>query len=194
MKNNKIIIRFCFLVLVLVSCKTAEFGYKVVDVNGMIYDFSNRPIPHCLVTLGKNYNVSTDINGRFTLLKVPVGDYKITGEKKGYEPYIDTVAIKDKGQIIYIRMPSQNQLLEQADEALTNNDFVTAEAIIERAYHIDQNNIEMLFYYATVKFRKHEYDRAIAFLETAQFLGSKDIYIEKFLKELKELQSVNRTY
>jgi len=159
----------------------------------MIYDFSNRPIPHCSFKLGKNYNVSTDINGRFTVLKIPIGDYTITGEKKGFETYIDTVTIKDNGQIIYIRMPSQNQLLEQADEALAKNDFAAAEAIIERAYKIDQNNIEMLFYYATVKFKKHEYDRAIIFLETARSLGSRDVYVEKFLNVLKEMQNVNQT-
>jgi len=192
-KNNKIIIRFCFIALALASCKTAEAGYKVVNVNGMMYDFSNRPIPHCLFTLGKRYNVSTDINGRFSLSKVPVGNYTITGSKKGFETYVDTVVIKDNEQIIYVRMPSQSQLLEQADEALSNNDFAAAEAIIERAYRIDQNSIEMLFYYATVKFKKREYDKAVIFLETARSLGSRDIYVEKFLNVLKEMQNANET-
>jgi len=191
--KNKHIFLFYFTVLVLASCKTTEFGYKVFDVNGMIYDFSNRPIPHCSVTLDKKYKVSTDINGRFMLSKIPAGDYNITGEKNGFETYSDNVIIKDKGQIIYIRMPSQNQLLELADEALVNNNFAVAEEIIERAYRIDQNNIEMLFYYATVTFRKREYSRAIAFLETARSLGSRDIYVEKFLSVLKEMQNADQT-
>jgi thioredoxin-like negative regulator of GroEL len=167
--------------LVLVSCRT-------IDVNGMIYDFSNRPVSYCAVSLGVLFKSSTDINGRFTLPKVPVGVYTITGEKKGFETYTDELAVRQRGQIVYIRIPSQSQLLEMVDDALTNNDLTAAGQLLQRAYQIDQHNIEMLFYYATVKFRQREYDAAIHYLETAQNLGSKDLYIDKFLALLKELQ------
>jgi len=177
-----------FVALMAFSCKTAEFGFKVIDVNGMVYDFSNRPVAHCEISLGKKYKSSTDINGRFSLPKVPVGAYTVTGHKKTFESYSDEVVIKDKGQIIYIRMPSQNQLLNLADEALVTNNLATAEEMLERAYLIDKNNIEMLFYYATVNFRQHKYNQAIQLLESAKELGSKDVYIDKFLTKLKEAQ------
>ena len=175
------------IMLTAVSCKTAEFGFKVIDVNGMVYDFSNRPVPFCEISLGKKYSSSTDINGRFSLPKVPVGNYTITGNKKGFESYSEEVMIKDRGQIIYFRMPSQSQLLALLDEALSTNNLGAAEEMAERAYRIDDKNIEMLFYYATVKFRQGDYAKAIVFLETAKNLGSKDSYIEKFLTMLKEL-------
>ena len=176
-----------FFAVLLISCKTAEFGFKVTDISGMIYDFSNRPVAHCEISLGRRYKSTTDINGRFTLAKVAYGTYTITGDKNGFETYSDKVIIKDPGQIIYIRIPSQNQLLDLVDEALGANNFTLAEETVERAYHIDNNNIEMLFYYAVVKFRQHEYDRAISLLETAKKLGSRDLYIDKFLTLLKEL-------
>ena len=191
--NNKRVILACFSALLAVSCKTALFGYKVVDINGMIYDFSNRPIPYCDISLGEKYNSITDINGRFTVSKVPLGKYTIIGSKKGFETYVGEIFINDNKQIIYIRIPSQSQLLEKVEGALTDNDFTVAEEILERAYRIDQNNIEVLFYYATVAFRQHEYDRAIAFLETAKRLGSKDIYVDKFLAVLKEIKNVEQT-
>jgi thioredoxin-like negative regulator of GroEL len=169
-------------VLVLLSCRT-------IDVNGMIYDFSNRPVSYCAVSLSVLFKSTTDINGRFTLPKVPAGVYKITGEKKGFETYTEELAVRQRGQIVYIRIPSQSQLLEMADDALTNNDVTAAEQLLHRAYQIDQNNIEMLFYYAAVKFRQREYDAAIQYLETAKNLGSKDLYIDKFLAVLKELQN-----
>ena len=169
------------------SCKTAEFGFKVIDINGMVYDFSNRPVPHYEITLGKRYKGSTDINGRFTLPRVPIGTYKITGEKNGFENYSDEVIVKGRGQIIYIRIPSQNQLLNMVEDALVANDFVLAEEMAERAYQVDNNNIEMLFYYATVMFRQRQFNRAISFLEAAMDRGSRDLYIEKFLTVLKEL-------
>ena len=175
------------LTLFAVSCKTAELGFKVIDINGMVYDFSNRPVANYEVALGRKYKSSTDINGRFTLSKVPMGNYTITGHKSGFENYLDEVTIKEKGQIIYIRIPSQNQLLNMVDEALTVNDFILAEEAAERAYQIDSNNIEMLFYCAAVAFRQRDYKKAFSFLENAKNFGSKDLYIEKFLTVLKEL-------
>ena len=182
-------------VLLALSCKTTEFGFKVIDINGMVYDFSNRPVPYCEISLGGKYKGSTDINGRFTLPKVPAGTYIITGSKNGYENYLEEVIVKDRGQIIYIRIPSQNQLLNMVDDALTANNFTVAEEMAERAFQIDNNNIETLFYNATVSFRQQQFEKAISFLEAAVNLGSKDLYIDKFLSilmELRELQNENQ--
>jgi tetratricopeptide (TPR) repeat protein len=178
-----------FTALAAVSCKTAEFGFKVIDLHGMVYDFSNRPVANCEVSLGRKYNSVTDINGRFTLPKVPLGTYTLTASRRGFERYADEVIIRERGQIIYFRIPSQNQLLDLADEALGINDFALAEELVERAYKIDNNNIEMLFYYATVKFRQREHTRAIHLLETAKSLGSKDLFIDKFLTILRGFQN-----
>jgi len=175
------------------SCKTAEFGFKVINISGMVYDFSNRPVSNYEIVLGKWYSGSTDINGRFTLLKVPLGSYQIRGSKKGYEDYTGDVIIKNKGQIIYIRIPSQNQLLTMADEALASSNFILAEEIVERAYQIDKNNIEMLFYYAAILFRQNNLEGAASFLEDAVNLGSKDLYVQKFLSVIRRKQDENKT-
>ena len=187
-RTRGIAVIYFSILLLAASCKTTEFGFRVIDVNGMVYDFSNRPVPYCEVTLGKNYKSSTDINGRFSLPKVPAGTYIITGAKKGFESYSEEVTVKDRGQIIYFRMPSQGQLLTLVDEALSKNDLDTAGEMAERAYRIDYKNIEMLFYCATVRFRQNDYAEAIVFLEIAKSLGSKDSYIDKFLTILKELR------
>jgi tetratricopeptide (TPR) repeat protein len=168
------------------SCKTVEFGYKVIDISGMVYDFSNRPVANYELVLGRKYKGSTDINGRFTLVNVPVGIYSIMGSKSGYENYSDEIHIKERGQIIYIRIPSQTQLLNIVDDALTANNLDLAWEIAGRAYQIDKNCVEMLFYYAAVLFRRKNYQEAIDYLEAAVELGSKDLYIEKFLAALKE--------
>ncbi|MDR1506803.1 MAG: carboxypeptidase regulatory-like domain-containing protein [Treponema sp.] len=175
------------------SCKTAEFGHKVIDVNGMIYDFSNRPVPAFSVTLDEKYSIDTDINGRFTLSKIPLGTYTITAKKPGYETYLEEIDIKDFGQIVYIRVPSQSDLLDLADQALANNNLDLAEDYARRAYNIDSNNIEMLFYYATITFRKGEYDNAVGYLVLAQSLGSQDEYVVKFLSLLREFKDDDET-
>ena len=180
---------FCLLIfaILLNSCKTAELGFRVVDISGMIYDFSNRPVPHCEISLGRRYRSSTDINGRFTLPNVAIGTYSITAYKDGFETYSENITINSSGQIIYIRIPSQIQLLNMVDEALTANNLSLAGEIADRAYQIDINNTEALFYYATVKFRLQEYGEAVNYLEAARNLGSRDLYIDRFLTILKEL-------
>jgi tetratricopeptide (TPR) repeat protein len=190
-KKNIFLSSIIFIALLFFSCKTAEFGFKTADINGMVYDFSNRPVFNYEVRLGKRYFGSTDINGRFTLSNVPLGSYTISGSKTGFENYNGEIIIKDKGQIIYIRIPSQGQLLALADEALTANNFALAEELAERAYLIDKNNVEMLFYYAAASFRQNNYKKAVSFLEDAVNLGSKDYYVQKFLSAIKEMQNEN---
>jgi len=193
-RRTVFILLICFFAaLILVSCKTAEFGFKVIDLHGMVYDFSNRPVANCEISLGKRHNTVTDINGRFTLPKVPIGTYTLTGHRRGFEIYTDEVIVKDRGQIIYFRIPSQNQLLDLIDDALSSNNLVLAEELAERAYQIDKTSIEMLFYYATVKFRQEEYFLATNFLEAARSLGSRDLFIDRFLTILKELQNAENS-
>lgn len=179
--------------LSLVSCTTLGFGSRTVDIHGMIYDFSNRPIPHYEISLGRQHRTTTDINGRFTLPRVPIGIHTLTGQKRGFESYSGELIISGRGQIVYLRIPSQNQLLTLVDEALTVNDLMLANEMVERAFQIDRNNIEMLFYYATVKFRQRNYTNAIYFLESAINLGSRDLYVERFLFILKESQNAAQT-
>lgn len=193
-RRNPLLPPVIFLLLVFVSsCRSTGLVFKSIDVNGMVYDFSNRPVTHYEIVLGRNYRGSTDINGRFTVPKVPAGTYRISGNKTGYESYIDEVIVKERGQIIYIRIPSQNQLLNMVEDSLVINNFAIAEEMTERAYQIDKNNTETLFYCATVAFRQRQFDRAVTLLEEAINLGSKDLYIEKFLTILKELKNEEET-
>ena len=182
-------------VLSVISCKTAEFSFTAVDINGMVYDFSNRPIAYCDISLGRRgFRSSSDINGRFSIPRVPVGGYTITVSKDGFEKYTENIFIRGRGQIIYVRIPSQNQLLNLTDEALTAKNLPVAEEMAQRAYQIDPNNIEMLFYYAAIKFRLGDYDAALGFLTMAKNLGSKDQYIDKFITQLKEIQNADEAY
>jgi len=186
-KKNIYIFSVVFVLsLVCLSCNTLGSGGSI-DINGMVYDFANKPVAYCEVLLGDSYAGGTDINGRFVLPKITPGTYNITVRKEGYETYSDEVLIKERGQIIYIRIPSQSQLLNLVDESLTAVNFNIAEEYIQRAYQIDQNNIETLFYYATIKFRQRKYNEALFFLLAAKNLGSRDSNIDRFIIILREL-------
>ena len=191
-KKQPVLFVITVIAFAVVSCKTAEFGYKVFDINGMVYDFSNRPVANCEISLGRRGLIGTsDINGRFSIPRVPIGNYTLTAFKDGHERYSEEFLIKQRNQIIYIRLPSQNQLLDLLDEALTANNFLLAEEMAERAYRIDPGNIEALFYFAAVKFKRHDYGGALILLEKAGDPGSRDPYIDKFIALIKEVQDGN---
>ena len=191
-KRQRVLFVFIIAALLVFSCKSAEFGYKVFDINGMVYDFSNRPLANCEISLGsRGLNSTSDINGRFSIPRVPIGNYALTVSKDGHENYSEVFFIKQRGQIVYIRLPSQSQLLDLVDEALASNNFPLAEELAERAYRIDPNSIETLFYFATVRYRQRDYGGALAFLEEAGNLGSKDPYIDKFMTLLMEVRDAD---
>jgi hypothetical protein len=175
----------------LYSCKTVEFGHTVIDVNGMIYDFTNRPVPNYTIHLGDKYSSITDINGRFFISRVPAGAYSIKGEGAGYESYQGDILINDREQIVYLRVPSFSQLLDLADNALSKNQLSEAESYVWRADHIGELTTELLFYMAVIKFRQKDYAAAIDHLKTAIKLGSTDIYVEKFLNDLLNMRYEN---
>lgn len=174
------------LVFYIASCKTAEFGHKTLDVNGMIYDFENRPVSNYTIAIGEEekYSSVTDINGRFLIPKVPYGSHSLHGEKFGYESYQGEILINDRGQIVYVRIPSFRQLLDLADEAISGNDFATAEEFLNRARTTGQINAELVLYEAILEFRQGKYDAASGRIRAAMDAGMNDKYLEIFLNDI----------
>ncbi len=175
------------ILLFLVSCKTAEFGAQCIDVNGMVYDFENRPVPGYEVRLDEKRSSVTDITGRFTIGKVPVGAYQIQGTAVNYEAYGGELVLGDKRQIVYIRVPSAIQLLDLADKALTENRIEDARKYVERAESTGILTTEFLFYKAVVSFRSGDYPASLAIVDRIVSMGISDSYIIKFQADLNRI-------
>jgi len=182
-KINKLV-RILFLLVFINSCKTAEFGFQSIDTNGMVYDFENRPLAGYEVRIGK-YHAVSDITGRFLITKIPSGKYEIYGTKLGYESYTGTMTVGDIKQIVYIRVPSEKQLLDLVDTALTDNKIEEAETFLRRAKNTGVTNTEMQLFEAIVLFRKNDVKGAIKLLEDMKKSGINDKYVILFLDELK---------
>jgi hypothetical protein len=185
MRRAAYLFRVAALTLALSSC-ASEFGRAKINVNGMIYDFENRPLPNYTIALGKKYSAFTDINGRFFLPKVRAGRYEASGRKSGYESFKGEIIVSDKKQIVYLRIPSSGQLLDLAGDALSKNQIDEAGEFTRRAYNIGVQSTELLFYMAVVAFRKKDYPGALYYLQTAVDSGFADEYVHRFLDELKE--------
>jgi hypothetical protein len=183
MKKAHIII-LIVIAVGLCSCKTAEFGHSVIDVNGMVYDFANRPVPNYTVRIGEGHSSITDINGRFLVARIPTGPYLLRGEGTGFESYEGDILVNNREQIVYLRVPSFGQLLNLIDDALFKNQLTEAEGYAYRASRTGGLTTELLFYMAVINFRQKDYMSAIENLRTAIKLGSTDIYVEKFLGDI----------
>ena len=86
------------------SCKTTSILYGV-NVNGMVYDFDNRPVAGYQLQLNNDLVVVSDITGRFTFEKVKLGEYVLKGQSNAFEPYEGQVTIYDQDQVLYLRIP-----------------------------------------------------------------------------------------
>lgn len=175
-----------FIVLFLSACNTTGYGRSSAGLNGMVYDFENKPVPQYIITVDEKTPVSTDINGRFFVPRVRMGKHEITGYKEGYESYKGPLAINDKRQIVYMRVANVSQLLDLADAALSKNNIEEAAGYIQRAGTIGEKTAELFFYSAVVLFRQGEYQAAIETLRDALSLGFRDEYVTRFLNELTE--------
>jgi tetratricopeptide (TPR) repeat protein len=178
---------FLFLpVLLFLSAACTTTGYKrgTAGLNGMVYDFDNKPVPQYIIEIDGKNPASTDINGRFFIPRVRSGKHEIRGRREGYEEYRGEIIINDKRQIVYLRVPSLSQLLNLADNSLSKNNVEEAALYIERGAAIGEKTVELLFYSAIVLFRKGEYQAAVESLRDAVSRGSRDEYVTRFLNEL----------
>jgi tetratricopeptide (TPR) repeat protein len=185
MKKAVLLPLFC-VILSLISCNTAGYRRGSAGLNGMVYDFENKPIPQYIITVDEKTPVSTDINGRFFVPRVRMGKHEIKGYKDGYESYTGALAINDRRQIVYLRVPNVSQLLGLADAALSKNNIEEAAVYIQRAGAIGEKTAELFFYSAVVLFRQGEYRAAIEKLQDALSFGFRDEYVVKFLNDLTE--------
>jgi len=104
-------LRWIFTVLsfALVLTASAQTG----TIRGFVYDAeSGEPIIFTNVVLeGTSIGASTDVNGYYSITKVPEGDYNLTVSSLGYATAVEPVSVK-KNQIVNKKIFMQSQAKE----------------------------------------------------------------------------------
>lgn len=195
MKNGRSLLwtgtAVCVFALFCAGCKTASLLYGV-DVNGMVYDFDNRPVAGYYVTLNDDLAVVTDITGRFTFEKVKLGDYLLKGESSDYEAFEGSVSIYNRQQVIYLRIPSFSQLIQLTDKTLEEGKVSEAEQFLNRAAAMDGEHIDVLLYTVVLEYRKNNIERAMQTLERVKQKGYRADWVDTFYYELEKIQHKER--
>lgn len=194
MKNGFNIVRqaliLCTLILLVMGCKTTSLIYGV-NINGMVYDFDNRPVAGYHLKLNDDLEVVTDITGRFTFEKVKLGEYLLTGESNRYETYEGKIIIYDQDQVIYLRIPSFSQLINLTDKALEANNLQEAEGFLKRAAAMNIQDIDVMIYEAVLAYRYYNIEQAIRKIEQIKVNGYRNEWLDRFYDELRKIQPRN---
>ena len=180
----------CTFIVIGTGCKTTSLIYGV-NVNGMVYDFDNRPVAGYHLKLNDDLEVVTDITGRFTFEKVKLGEYLLTGESSRYESYEGRIIIYDQDQVIYLRIPSFSQLINLTDKAIEGNNLQEAEGFLKRAAAMNSMDIDVMIYEAVLAYRYYNIEEAMQKIEQIKANGYQNEWLDRFYSELQKIQSRN---
>ena len=173
------------------GCKTTSMLYGV-NINGMVYDFDNRPVAGYHLKLNNDLEVVTDITGRFTFEKVKLGEYVLKGQSNAFEPYEGQVIIYDQNQVLYLRVPSFSQLINRTDKALEEDNLQEAEAFLTRAVAMNSEHIDSLLYGAILAYRKNNIGQALELLGKVQQKGYTAEWVMAFYDELQRIDRTSK--
>lgn len=180
----------CTFIVIGTGCKTTSLIYGV-NVNGMVYDFDNRPVAGYHLKLNDDLEVVTDITGRFTFEKVKLGEYLLTGESSRYESYEGRIIIYDQDQVIYLRIPSFSQLINLTDKAIEGNNLQEAEGFLKRAAAMNSMDIDVMIYEAVLAYRYYNIEEAMQKIEQIKANGYQNEWLDRFYSELQKIQPRN---
>ncbi|MFP3042355.1 carboxypeptidase regulatory-like domain-containing protein [Treponema primitia] len=203
------------IMTVFFSCATNQTQKRTSQgLYGMIYDGDNRPVKEVKIYVDDKFAAISDIHGHFSLPSLKSGEeYRIKACKEYYEAVELALDYLDPQNVLYISIYHADQLLNQAEQALRNKEWVQTESLLSRAEdaHGDYPSIQYLR--GILAFHKGEYDNALGILislteqEKASYLylfiadlyqyytGDKDralLFLNKFLELRYDTEVDNR--
>ena len=187
MKALKVLFITAVTVSVLFSCKSTGVKADKIGLNGMVYDTSNTPVVNYTVYIDGKALCVTDIGGRFYIKKITRGVHDFYGEGEGYLDIHQTITVTDQSQVLYIRIPSVEDRLNQALECLASEEFTQAQKYIEEILESDENNCDALFFKAALCLLQGNEQEAEEIFKTLKDKGGDGKY-ENELKKLFENQ------
>lgn len=191
MKKMAIIISIIFISLIFTCCAGTP---GVLDEThkgnflGMIYDARSRPCGMATITISlkdkkSKKTVQSDINGRFVFTNIAGGTYNVTAEKSGYETITSEIEFNRRTQLLYIRITSQETLLDEVEKHLKNLEWNKAKTTLERAASVDQNDSRYILLHGVFLQKKGDHQAAIIEWHKLIDKGHKDPYLYLILAD-----------
>jgi hypothetical protein len=159
-------------------------GSEPVALNGMVYDYESRPVADAEISVDGRLRARSDINGRFSLGRIPFGSYKVGFEKQGFERTCISVDYTDMMQIIYVKIFSEKQLLAASEKEVTKRSWNGALAFLDRIDAIGVQDPVARYLRAVICVRRGEAEEARRILESMLADDYDEPYIHLFLADL----------
>ena len=181
-------VRFLLLVFLvsLASCGTGKGmsggdvdDFKSSDFLGMVYDSRNRPCGGTVIRIGESENPvsSADVNGRFVIGDLARGPHTLRVSKEGFESQDIAIDYTSRKQILYVRLVSQESLIDWAEESMESLEWAEADALLSRAEAVDPENSRYLAIRGTLDYLTGRYTTATAVWMRLIEKGHKDPYL-----------------
>jgi tetratricopeptide (TPR) repeat protein len=176
--------------LLCVSCATQEardgFSFDTATLFGMVYDENNQPCSGARLTVDGAPGPVTDIRGRFVISELGRGEHAVAVRKDGYEELAVKFSFLNRGDVLYLRMISFDQLLSRVEKAFDERRWDEAEALLARAEKLDSGDTVMLYMKAIRAFKMDNFKEAAGYLESILGRGDRETYVYLFLADLYE--------
>ncbi len=157
----------------------------------MVYNYDNQPCSGALVMIDENEGPRTDINGRFVIQSVSKGKHQITVTKDGYEKLDFSFEFLNKSQVLYLRMISFNQLLNEIEKSIENRNWKEGEKLIERAEKMKENDPVELYLKAILLKEKGDVEDSVDTLLNILDLGYNEPYVYLALADIYQYRLNN---
>jgi tetratricopeptide (TPR) repeat protein len=184
--KRKTTLFYLAVVLVICACKTSA-PIRAMDDSGMmyamVYDWENIPVSGASVYIDGKKQIETDIQGRFVLEFRKGGEYHVRLVKNGYEQVEETFTY-DPMKVLYFKMVNAAQLLSYAEEALDEQAYPEAEALLNRALTLEQARPDLLYLRSVVLYYQGRNDEAKLILESLRARGIAGDHISEFMRAL----------
>ncbi len=173
-------------VLILCGCQSSQFRKKSMPVlNGIIYDRDNIAVDSAIIQSNGVNSAVSDANGRFTLTNLrTLTDYHIVVTKPGYESVESILRYSTASQVLYVRMYSAVQLVNEAERSINARNWAEAESFLIRASKSGCDPTEALYLTAVISIRRDNYEEALELLESAATEADHDLFIDLFLADI----------
>lgn len=174
---------FC-AALILSACASAP-GKGLPPLNGMIYDADNKPVSEARISLDDVIKGTSDIQGHFTLSSLKIDKkYSLKAERKGYESTSAVFSYTNATQVLYLKMISGEQLVDEAENSISGKDWTNALSLLNRAEAAGCDTIASSYLRSVIFAETGKYADSASLLESLRTSGESEPYIDLYLADL----------
>lgn len=149
--NKKVLILLSLTVLMTTGCKSVPKSRERITLNGMVYDTQNRPVANYRILIDGNGKCTSDIGGRFVINGIRKGEHVFSGWGEGYLKVEEKIVVRDKSQILYIRVPTVESRFKEAFEFIKRGELERAEKNVREVLDSDAKNEDALYFIEVIE-------------------------------------------